>query len=196
MENKKIKPHNFYALAEITLLEDTQDGIYVGQALSSKITQEYYYGKILDLGEKCTIESECPDLKKGDIAMFEQIAGYHAPTEDSYCKIVRGSNIVAKVKDMEKLNEPGNYIPTRNRILVEVLKEGLVNEDGIFDSTKEDPRDQATLKGRVISCAEEADQYKPGTIVAFEPYCGNPIYNDGELFLKTVHDFDILFEIE
>jgi hypothetical protein len=48
----------------------------------------------------------------------------------------------------------------------------------------------------VISCAKNADQYPAGTIVAFEPYCGNLIVNENNLKLKTLQSFDVLYTID
>ena len=71
-----------------------------------------------------------------------------------------------------------------------------IKENGVYDPSAGNPREADTQRGVVISCADGADQIEPGTIVAFDPYCGNLIVNEGDNKLKTVNSFDILFLIQ
>ena len=64
--------------------------------------------------------------------------------------------------------------------------------DGVYDATKGDPRAKATQLGKILKCAEGAQQFPEGTIVAFEPYVGNPIHV-GDTFYKTINSLDIEF---
>ena len=195
MKKNDITPRNFSVLAEVTELPTEENGVYTGPAAqTTKTEQAYYYGTAIKLGDRSNEEDQCPELKEGDKVVFDQVAGYHLPTEDAFCKLVRGSNIVAIVEDFEDMAKEGNIKPTGKRILVEVIGESLI-EGGVWDDTSEDPRELDTQKGRIIKCAEGADQYEVGTIVGFEPYCGNPIFNDGKTFLKTINSFDVLFSL-
>jgi len=193
MESKQIKPHGVNVVAEVTKLPTEQDGVFIGNTQTGSTTQAYYTGTAIALGDKANLKDQCPELKEGDGILFEQVAGYHVPTTDQYCKVVRGHDIVAIVTDIDNMNTE-TIKPTGERILVEVVSESAI-KDGVFDGSADDPRDAATQKGRVISCAKGAAQFEPGTIVAFDPWVGNPIVNDGKTFLKTINSFDILFSL-
>jgi co-chaperonin GroES (HSP10) len=194
MKTEQIKLHNVNVLAEVVKLPSEEDGVYVGgQDQMTKTRVEYYYGKALGIGDKANDKDQCPEVKVGDGVIFSQIAGAQVATEDVYCKIIRGHAIVALYTDLENMNKE-TIKPTGDRILVEIIGEKLVN-DGVYDDSKEDPRESATQKGVVISCGASAEQIEPGTIVAFDPYCGNLIVNEGDTKLKTVNSFDILFSL-
>jgi co-chaperonin GroES (HSP10) len=193
MKTEVITPHNVHVLAEVVKLPTEEDGIYVGgQDQMTKTRVEYYYGKALKLGINANDPSQCPEVKEGDGIIFSQIAGSQVVT-DTYCKIIRGNIIVALYTDIKNMNKE-TIRPTGDRILVEIIGEKLIN-DGIYDSSKNDPRENATQKGVVISCGESAEKIEPGTIVAFDPYCGNLIVNEEDNMLKTVNSFDILFSL-
>jgi co-chaperonin GroES (HSP10) len=195
MEKLTIKPEGFNVLAEVTELPNLNGEIYIGSGpVATKSNIEYYYGSALKLGDKATEESQCPELKEGENIIFSQFAGYGVPTTDGYCKIIRGHDIVAKVtSNFENMTEE-TVKPTGDRILVKIIGEGLV-KDGIYDDSKEDPRSALTQKGEVISCGPEAKKYKKGTVVAFDPFCGNLILNESDCKLKTVNQFDILYTL-
>jgi co-chaperonin GroES (HSP10) len=192
----KVTPENYYVLAEVTELEKVKDNIYSGpQQLATKTNIEYYYGKALTFGPRAKDPDQCAEVEENKNIIFSQFAGFVTETKDSYSKVIRGSDIVAIVNsNFEDMTEQ-TIDPTGERILVKIIGENLVN-DGIYDDTKEDPRDAITQKGVVIKCAKNAQQFKPGTIVAFEPYCGNLIVNENNLKLKTVHSLDILYSIK
>lgn len=197
MNKGEVKAHGKHVLVEVTKLPEvigeSDQAIHVGsQALMTKTRTEFYYGEALDLGVDADKNDQCPGLKKGDKVIFQQLGGFMVPTKDGYCKIMDGYNIVAKMTDMENINAD-TVIPTGDRILVEILGEKLVSEEDIYDDSKSDPREQDTQKGLVISCGPMADQLPKGTIVYFDPYCGNLIVNEEDLMLKTVNSFDILF---
>ena len=194
MKHTEVTPHNVHVLAEVVKLPSMVDGIHVGGAdQMTKTRVEYYYGKAVKLGIKATDKDQCPELKEGDGIIFSQIAGAQVATDKVYCKIVRGHAIVALYTDLENMNKE-TVRPTGDRILVEIIGEKLIN-DGIYDGSKDNPRESSTQKGVVISCGESAEQIAPGTIVAFDPYCGNLIVNEDDMKLKTVNSFDILFSI-
>lgn len=195
MEKLTVKPEGFNVLAEVTELPSVQDDIYVGSApMASKSNIEYYYGKALSLGDKATESDQCPGLEDGENIIFSQFAGYGVPTEDGYCKIIRGHDVVAKVTgNFEDMTEE-TVKPTGDRILVKIIGEGLV-KDGIYDDSKEDPRVALTQRGEVIACGPEAKQYEKGAIIAFDPYCGNLILNEADCKLKTVNQFDVLYTL-
>jgi len=196
IEKSKINPKGFNVLAEVTVFEKIKDNIYVGpDALASKTSIEFYYGKAIKLGDSADSVEHCPELKEGDNIIFSQFAGYAATTVDGYCKIIRGHDIVAIVEgNFEDMTE-NTLKPTEERILVKIIGEDLIDENGIYDDT-EDPRDAVTQKGVVIRCAENATQYAPGTIVSFDPFCGNLIVNEPNLKLKTINSLDVLYTIE
>jgi len=193
MESKNVMPCNYNVLAEILLDPTEVDGVHIGQNISSKIEQHYYKGKVLKVGSKAKDEEQCPEVEEGMYAVFSDLAGYPVPTEDGFCKVVRGHDIIALISEIDNMNAE-TIIPTGQRILVEVIKEGVV-KDGVYDADANDAREKATQKGVVISCAKGAEQFEPGTIVAFEPYTGNPIHV-GDTFYKTINSFDIEFIIK
>jgi co-chaperonin GroES (HSP10) len=196
MKMSRIKPHNTHAVVEVTILPEEVNGVYVGPAKQgSKLDVEFYYGKAVSLGKNANSVEQCPELKKNSGVVFSQFAGYHVNTEDKFCKVVRGHDIVAILKDMENINKD-TVEPTADRILVEIINEALVDADGIFNDSTRNPRELATQKGKVISCAKNADQFPVGTIVAFEPYVGNLIVSEPGNQLKTINSFDILFSVK
>jgi len=196
ISKENISPKNYHVLAEIVELEKVKNNIYQGaQQLATKTNIEYYYGKALKFGPAAKGEEQCPELNENTNIIFSQFAGFATASDDAYCKVVRGSDIVAIVtSNFDDMTEK-TIKPTGERILVKIIGENLI-ENGIYDSTDNDPRETVTQKGEIISCAKNADQYPKGTIVAFEPYCGNLIVNESNLKLKTVQSFDILYTIE
>lgn len=195
MEKSSIVPRNNNIVIEVTKLPVMEDGVYVGEgALGSKTTSQFYYGTALKLGTDANLADQCPEVREGDGVIFDQGVGYHLDTEDGFCKLVTGHGIVAICSNLDDMNEK-TIKPTGNRILVKILGEDVV-EDGVYDPTAKNPREADTQRGVVISCASGADQIEAGTIVAFDPYCGNLVVNEGDNKLKTVNSFDILFSIQ
>lgn len=197
MNSSNVKARNFNVVVEVCDLPEEVDGVYHGHtALSSKTEQAYYKGKVLSTGPRATESEHCPELaelKDDEYVIFSDLAGYHVLTEDKFCKVIRGHEIVGITTDFENMNTE-NVRPTAERILVEVIKENHV-KDGIWDNTQ-DPRAQDIQYGKVISCGSTADHYEPGTIVGFEPYVGNPLVNNESVFLKTINSLDIEFIVE
>ncbi len=195
MNKETINPQNFNILAEVTKLPTMVDGIYIGEAsMATKTDTEFYFGAALKIGDRSKEIDQCPEIKEGDNIIFNQFSGYAIPTEDGYCKIIRGHDIVAIVKGKFEDMSVKNVKPTGTRVLVEILGEKLV-QDGIYDDSKADPREALTQKGIVVSCAKGATQYKKGTVVAFDPYCGNLILNENDCKLKTINSLDILYTV-
>jgi len=190
MKKENVTPCNFNILVEVTEFPTEEGGVFIGKQQSSQLEQTYYRGTALELGPRSTDKDQCPELEKGDFVIFSDLAGYPVATDESYCKVIRGHDIVALTSDIENMNAE-TLKPTGERILVEVLKENLM-KDGVYDASKGDPRAKATQLGKVLKCAENAQQFPEGTIVAFEPYSGNPIHV-GDTFYKTINSFDIEF---
>ena len=136
MEKENIKPYGVNVLVKISLLEEEKDGIYKGkQRKSTKTDIEYYYGEVETLGENATEKEQCPELKVGDKICFSQFAGYHVETKEDFCKVIRGHDIVAIFEDMNNITED-NVKPTGERILVKIINEDIINEDGIYNNSK------------------------------------------------------------
>jgi co-chaperonin GroES (HSP10) len=190
MKKENVTPCNFNVLVEVTEFPTEEGGVFIGKQQSSQLEQTYYRGTALELGPRSTDKDQCPELEKGDFVIFSDLAGYPVATDESYCKVIRGHDIVALTSDIENMNAE-TLKPTGERILVEVLKEDLM-KDGVYDASKGDPRAKATQLGKVLKCAENTQQFPEGTIVAFEPYAGNPIHV-GDTFYKTINSFDIEF---
>jgi co-chaperonin GroES (HSP10) len=195
MEKLSITPSNMNVVAEIHKLPTMEDGVYLGESPEgTKTAVEFYYAKAINLGPDVNSTNQCPELKLGDGIIFQQFAGYHVTTDDGFCKVVRGSEIVAITSNLDDMNVD-TIKPTRDRILVKIIDQDVV-QDGIYDPSSADPREADVQKGEVIACADGADNYKVGTIVAFDPYCGNMILNEGKTKLKTINSFDVLFSLE
>ena len=188
MEKKNYNPYGENLLAEVTEFSTAEkDGIATEQKLASKTNIEFFYGEVAKKGNKVT------EMEEGDKIIFSQFAGYHLPTKDGYCKVILGGDIVAIVKDdFEKMEK---VLATSDRVLVEIIDEALVN-GGIYNDAGNDPRDADTQKGRVLHCGPKAEQFPEGTIVLFDPYCGNLILNEANKKLKTVNTFDILCTLD
>jgi co-chaperonin GroES (HSP10) len=194
LKTKEVKPRNENVLVSLKVQEEiNEDGVYIGEEkAATPVNIEYYYGQVESMGELAASKEQCPKLKIGDWVIFSQFSGVAIGTEDKYTKLIRGYDVVA-ISSKMNMNKK-TIKPTADRILVEVLPEGELNEDGMYVATSDDPREKQTQEGVVISCGPESrDKYPAGTKVHFDPYCGNPIVNDGKIFLKTVNSFDILF---
>lgn len=193
MKMKDLKAFGVHAITEVVSLPDEIDGIYKGTAnRSTRENIEFYYGVIKSMGKDCKSKTQCPNLKIGDIAVFSHFAGYHLKTEDSFCKVVRGYDIVALIKDMENINK-NTITPTNARVLVEIIEKEVLNEDGIYSANMPDPREADTQKCRIVSSGPEVkNPLEPGTIVLIDPYCGNLIVNNPDEKLKTIILDDIL----
>jgi co-chaperonin GroES (HSP10) len=195
MEKMKVTPHYVNVLAEVTVLPTEVNGVYVGEQSEGTMTRaEFYYGTALKKGPLANEKDQCPELEEGDGIIFNQFAGHHVATDDGFCKVLRGHDIVAIVSDLTNMNEE-TIKPTGDRILVRIIGEELISEDGVYDDTSEDPRDLATQKGLVISCGPNAEQIEAGTTICFDPYCGNLIVNEANKQLKTINSFDVLFSL-
>jgi len=196
MNKNQIKPIGLNLVAEVTELPNIENGIYTGPSkFATRTKVEYYYGKATMLGSNT--KEKCPELKEGDNIIFNQFAGYLAPTTDAYVKVIRSHDVVAIVNTSFDKMEEKNIKPTGERILVKIIGEDLVDANGIFNDSKPDPRDADTQKAVVLSCAKGAlVKFPKGTIVAFDPYCGNLILNAADCKLKTIHYDDILFTID
>ena len=191
----QIVPKNQNLLVSITKLDKVKDGIFDDKKIigdSDVLPVEYYVGKVLAVGEKVLDKEQCPELKLNDYVFFSQFSGYIAPTSNTFSKIITGYDIVAILTDPNNMNTE-TIKPSNDRILVEIINESLV-KDGIYDNTQ-DPTENLTQKGKVISCGVNAENYEVGTIVHFEPFCGSDIVRNKEQHLKTVNSLDILFHI-
>jgi len=190
-----VKPQNNNVLVEIVDLDTVSDGIYVGNKNATETDAmpiEFWLGKALSLGKTAADDKFCPGLEKDDYVYFSQFSGVIAPTENTYTKVIPGYNIVAISKDSNM--DITTIQPTNDRILVELIKDTKV-EDGVFSDTSSDPRENITSKGKVISCGVNADLYEPGTIVYFEPFCGNLIIKNSDQEIKTINSADVLFAV-
>jgi len=195
MEKLSVNPQGLNILAEVTKLPSYVDGVYMGESqMTTKMNIEYYYGSAIKLGDSANAKDQCPEVKEGDNIVFAQFAGYGVPTTDGYCKVIRGHDIVAIVKGKFENMSETSVRPTGERILVKIIGEELI-QDGVYDDTI-DPREALTQKGVVVSCAKGATKYPKGTVVAFDPYCGNLIMNENDCKLKTINQFDILYTID
>lgn len=189
MQSTDIVPHNENVLVEIET-QSNKNGLETDKKLASKNQVEFYIGKVLSKGNTADSNEQCPGLKVGDKVTFNQFAGSACPTGDVYTKIVRGDDIVA-IFDNDKI------IPTNDRILVQILDEGVKNQNGLDYIEESDPREKQTQRGKIIGKGKNAiSELEVGSIVHFDPYCGNLIVNDNELKLKTIRSFDILFSIK
>jgi len=193
---KEVIPRNENVLISIESVEKISEGIFNNSGFNpidkSAMPIEYYTAKIEKFGEDANSIHQCPEVKEGMYAIVSQFAGCIVPTEDKYTKIVPGYNIVA-ISDTLELNEK-TINPTADRVLVKLIEASKI-QDGVFNDTGDDPRGAITQKAIVVRCAENAQQYKIGSIAYFEPFCGNLIFDDGSTKLKTLNSKDILFTV-
>jgi len=190
-----VKPQNENVLVDVKKLEEVSGEIYVGNQNAvdnDAMPIEFFIGEVKDFGESATSKNQCPELAKGKFAFFSQFSGYSIPTEDAYAKVLPGYNIIAISEDMNM--DIKTIKPTNDRVLVEILKESQVNE-GVFTGDSQDPRDSNIARGKILSCGLNANQYPEGTIIAFEPFCGNYIIKNNEQEIKTINSSDILFTL-
>jgi co-chaperonin GroES (HSP10) len=201
LDIKDLKPCNNSVITEIILEDKIIGDVNFGNNAKNlnKNNVEYYYAKLLSFGKKSLDVEECPELEKfvpeaqNFGVIFSQFAGFHVPVEKSLVKVIPANQIVALFEDYKDMS-PETIKPTANRILVEIIEDSAI-QSGIYIENP-DPREALTQKGKVVACATNATQYTPGTIVYFEPYAGNLILNEGNLKLKTLNSFDILFTTE
>ncbi len=192
MKIGEIKPANWSVVASIKAVDTVEDGVYTGESAESTAEQtEFYIANVESIGPNACDEDQCPELEEGETIWFSHFAGVHVPTEEGFTKVIRGHDIVAKTNDTDMKTE--NIKATENRILVELIAESEINEDGIATQLTQDPRQADTAKGSVLHCGPNADKYEAGTIVHFDPYCGSLIIREPNRNLKAVNSFDILF---
>jgi co-chaperonin GroES (HSP10) len=195
MEIKDVIPKNENVLVEIEKLEEVVGNVYVGnQNAVEKDAHptEFYVGRVHSFGEDAKSNNQCPELEIGKLVIFSQWSGHTTPTKDGYTKIIPGYNIVAFTDSLDMNIDEVN--PTNDRVLVQIVQEEKV-KDGIFNTLEDDPRESVTQKGIILRCAINAEQYKKGDIVFFEPTVGNLIVNRPSLQLKTLNSKSILFTI-
>lgn len=186
---EEVIPENDSILVTVEKLETKIDGVVIDDK-ASEFTRSFYETKVVAIGPKgSNKDSGCPDIEVGDTAIIDRTDGVNIPIKESYAKLVRGYSIVAMKK------ENGIMLATNDRILVEILDENLVSQEGVNYEKSYDPRERETQKGKVINCGPNAIQYPEGTIIFFDPYCGNLIVNEADKKLKTINSFDVLFKI-
>ena len=196
MKIEDVIPRNQNVLVEIEKLKEVIDGVYVGNQNAVETDAQptqFYVGKVHKFGPDAPDDSQCPEIEEGKYAIFSQWSGQVMPTEDGYTKVIPGFNIVAFTKSLDMKIE--DLDPTNDRILVEIIQDNKV-KDGVYNNADDDPRQSVTQRGRVISCASNADQYEVGAIVFFEPTAGNLIVNRVDQQLKTLNSKSILCEIK
>jgi co-chaperonin GroES (HSP10) len=192
MNSTDIQAVNVNVLAEVYIPEKTtESGLYVGAAQATPVDIEYYFGTVKSVGENAA--EECPGLAIDAKVAFSQFAGYTPPTTDCYTKIIRGHDIVAFLNVFTPMKKEDVH-PTLNRVLVQVIPDEKYTASGLVQTTEVDPREGNTIKGMLVELGPTAKTIATvGDIVYFDPYVGNDIVNKGSLYLKTIHDHDILF---
>lgn len=190
-----VKPQNENILIEVVTLDRVIDNIYVGNRNSVEMDAmpvEFYIAKVLELGPESTNDKQCPGIEKGDYAFVSHFAGHAVNTEEAYTKVVQGYNIVAYTKDIKMNIE--TIIGSNDRLIIKLLEKNKMDGE-VFSDAKADPRDALTQAGEVISCGVNATQYAKGTIVYFDPYCGNLILDNENGKIKTLNSLDVLYTI-
>ena len=168
-----------HTIVEITKTPKEQEGVIIDADIATKLHSAYYGGIVLDCADKT--------YKPGDQVIVNQLSGYHIDTHSHLTKVVRTPMVLAKVKDMNSMKKDEIY-PTEDRVLIEIHEEGLIR-DGVYDDSAENPRDQATQRGTVISLGSKVTKLSVGDNVAFDPYSGDLI----AVSLKVIHDHQVLF---
>lgn len=193
LKTKDIVPHNENVVVSIEVTEKSINGLAITKELASKANVEFYIGKVEALGETANSNEQCPEVKTGDIVIFNQFAGAVATTSDNYTKVITGHDIVAISKTTEMKLE--DITPTSDRILVEILNENL-STNGLSYEESLDARDKQTQCGRIIKLGSLAKTpLQEGTIVYFDPYQGNLILNETTQKLKVLSYRDILYSV-
>jgi len=159
------------------------------------------YGEVIALGPEADQPSHCPGLKVGDLVVFTQFAGAYLPTDDteSLYKIVRGYDIVGMKKEKDK-GDDSKWIPTSDRLLVEIVDLTKKNDDVILNGAQ-DPRLAELHYGVILKKGEEANHVnvKVGDLVAFDPYVGTVIRHyesEEQPELRMIVDFDVLLKVK
>ena len=191
---KQVDPKNNNVLVEIMRLKEVVEDVFVGNQNSVETDAqptEFYVGKAHKFGPTANIKGQCPELKENDLVIFSNWSGIAATTTDAYSKVIPGANIVAITKSLEMKLE--DLKPTGARVLVEVIEDSKVDENGVFNDKAEDPREVDTMKGKVISLGAEAMKLEIGETVYFNSFVGNLIVNRPTQKIKTINSTDILF---
>lgn len=186
---EEVKPENDNVLITIDLPNQDDGEIKLDTKLGKFSHTEMYSATAIKLGKDAlSKESGCPDLEVGDKVIVNKFSGFNVATANEYSKIVRGYDIVAMQKE-------GKLIAANDRLLVEIIGEGIVEEEGIKVEKSFDPREHETQAGKIVHCGSNAIQYPLGTIVFFDPFSGSLIVNEPDKKLKTINSADILFYI-
>lgn len=197
LDVKEIKPKNENVLVSVIFQDEIDaDGNYVGiERKPDMMDIEFYHARVESFGGLADSDTQCPGLEVGDHVIFNMFSGHTINTENKYSKVIRGYDIVAKVKDLKM--EKDSIKPTGDRILVELETENLTDNEGYATGVEKNPIESITQRGIVISVGPSVveGKFKKGDIVYFDPYCGNLIVNNSKMQLKTINSFDVLFTI-
>lgn len=177
--------------------KEEEDGLYTGEDEATAYQIEVHYGVVEALGPEVTQPPHCPNLNKGDIAIFSQFAGSYIATNDNKLhKIIRGYDIMATTTDLNRINED-TLSPATDRVLLKVYHAD-VDESGLYLSgdDQKDPKLVDLGYGEILKVGPTTNGFKAGDLIAYDPYVGETIRKRGstqELELRVIRGDDILF---
>jgi len=197
LDVKTIEPQKDRVIVRMLRIDEVYENLILQQETDEERVA-VRYGEVVAMGPEADQPSHCPGLKVGDQVVFTQFAGAFLPTDDdeNLYKIVRGYDIIGR-KRMTKKNDETKWIPTSNRLMVEIVD--LAKDDGVILNGAKDPRLAKLLFGRVLKKGKEAKNVDivKGDLVAFDPYVGTVIRDyesDEKPELRMIVDFDILLK--
>lgn len=198
IDAKNIVPQRNSVIVKITKLQETFDEL-VTPDVSDEQNIAVRFGEVISTGPDATSLEQCPGLKKGDIAIFTEFAGYFIATGDNNLyKVLHGSDIIGKYMSEKDIEKRESAIPTGNRVLVSV-EDLTKGDDGLIMDAK-DPRLADLIYGKVIKVNDLINnlKLKKGQTVAFAPYAGTSLRNyesEEKKELRIVVEEDILFTV-
>lgn len=187
------------ALVTLTKINTNPDDLYFGEDEDQDGKVNVYYGTVNKLGPLAQNKEHANGIEVGDTAIFSQFAGNHIATadEEGY-KLLRGYDIMAKTSDVGNIN--GETLdPVSNRVLIEVQFVDTTSDGVVL--TADDARDPRLADldyGKIIKVGPSCkDKYEVGTLVAYDPYCGQVLREQTDLdtpCLKVLVEDDILMK--
>jgi co-chaperonin GroES (HSP10) len=188
-----VVPRKYNVVVRLLNLDEIYESL-ITQTASTEDRIAIRYGEVVSKGPDADKPGHCYGLKVGDIVIFTEFAGYYIPTNNDVYKVIKGYDIIGKIKDVKMVE---TLKPTGNRVLVEVFTEEDML-DGIILNNAKDPRLADLDYGKIVRIGDEANKLNLQTenLVAFPPYVGTTIRDyesSDKKQLKIIVEEDILF---
>jgi co-chaperonin GroES (HSP10) len=197
----KVKPAKEYVVVENIELDKDSELFFAKSKTIDVKNADLSIGKVLATGPMSDQPEFSPGVVPGDTVTYNVFSGSHIATTElaKLYKIMSGYNIIAKLDDVNNLDE-NTVHPSSNRLFLAVK---FIDEtdSGLFIPAADasDPRLEDLDYGTVISVGPSCKLgYKVGDIVAYNPYSGEnvrPPRSVSKPALRILIEEDVLLTI-